>query len=254
MFAIKQFGDFTPDIPYIRAYETPIGQITTSVRRMRDLYYSRVNEIILPNFAKLADGLVYGDAIAANQIAPEIGNEAAPLKYTRQLPSSRGLGLSMWVIPNDNTSCMFFGWHHFPVGEDPKIRERRISQVTHGQMADRSYEERHRNPGDFDMLVSQGVNVSRDNDQLTVADAGIALYRKQLREGIRAVQAGKTPKGPANDSRGTIPTYACSLFRPAPEPADEAEENRRKEAFERDVTAAVLSGSVPHTPRIFETA
>ena len=255
MFTIKQFGDLTSDIPYIRAYHTPIGQITTSVRRVNDLYYCRVNEMILPNLAKLADTLVSGAAIPANEAGdPRTFNERTKLKYKRQLPSSHGLGLTMWVVPNDNTSCMFMGWHHLPMNEEPGQREQRIKAVTFGQMGDRPYEERQRNPGDHDVLVSQGLNVCRDNDNLTPADAGVALYRTQLREGIAAVQAGKVPKGLLRDSAEVIPTYAYSLTREAPARATEAEELERKVAFEREAAEQILAGHVPNTPRILEPA
>jgi hypothetical protein len=248
MFSIKQFGDLTFDIPHIRAHPTPIGQITTSVRRIQDLYYCRVNDMILPNIAKLADGLAYGDAIPANKVS---GKKMGPLKYKRRLPSSHGLGTSMWVVPNDNASSMFFGWHHLGADEDQETREHRIRQVVHGQLCDRPYEERQRNPGDFDVLVSQGPNVSRDNDNLTPADVGIALYRKQLREGIRAVQTGKVPKGLVR-SDAVIPTYAHALVRPAPALGSDEEERERKAAVELDVTEQVLAHRVPNIPSALE--
>ncbi len=251
MFAIKQFGDLTPDIPYIRAYETPLGQITTSVRRVGDLYYCRVNEMMMANASRVPDALREGKAIPDNNEADALGNNGggAPLKYKRLLPSSHGFGLSLWVIPNDNENSMFFGWHHVPSDEPEAVRLKRVQQVAHGQMRDRPYAERQRNPGDYDVITSQGKNVSRDNDRLTPADAGIALYRRQLRDGIRAVQAGKTPKGLDIKHDGVIPTYAYVLVREAPPLGTPEEEWERKQAFEKEAAAEVLALRVPHTPR-----
>lgn len=255
MFSIKQFGDLTADIPYIRAYPTPIGQITTSVRRIDDLFYGRVNEMILPNLARLADTLTLGAAIPANKSGdPRTFDQDKKLKYKRQIPSSHGLGLTMWVVPNDNETSMFMGWHHLPLDEDQGQREQRITSVTFGQLNDRPYEERQRNPGDHDVLVSAGVNVSRDNDNLTPADAGVALYRKQLREGIAAVSARRAPKGMLGGEVSTIPTYAYSLLRDAPPRGSDAEEFEKKTAFEREIAEQILNGLVPMTPRILELA
>lgn len=255
MFSIKQFGDVTLDIPTINAYETAIGQITTSVRRMDDLYYCRVNELILPNIGKTADLLITGAAIPANNAGdPSAFNEAGQLRYRRQLPSTHGLGLSMWVVPADETNSTFFGWHHLPTSETPEQHAQRIRQITHGQMGDRTYEQRQRDPGDFDAIVSQGRSVSRDNDNLTPADVGIAMYRRQLRAGIQAVARGEAPKGPLKDyvSSESIPTYAYALTRPAPPGLSDADELRLKKEFERDAAQSILAHAVPHTPRVLE--
>lgn len=253
MFNIKQFGDLTPAIPYIKAYETPIGQITTSIRRLGDIYYIRVNEMIMPNVARVPDALREGRAIPDNEAnALGTGNAEVPLKYKRLLPSSHGLGLSMWVIPNDNENCMFFGWHHVPVDEPQAVRDERVKQVAHGQTNDRPYAERQRNPGDYDAIVSQGKNVSRDNDRLTSADVGVGIYRRQLRAGIRAVSEGKIPKGLDLKHNGTIPTYAFVLVRAAPPIGSAEEEAERVRRLEKEISDDVLAFRLAHTPRSLE--
>jgi phenylpropionate dioxygenase-like ring-hydroxylating dioxygenase large terminal subunit len=250
MFSIKQFGDLTPDLPYIKAYETPLGQITTSVRRLDDIYYVRVNEMIMPNVARVPDALRKGRAIPNNK-AGAIGTGASDMgfEYQTLYPSSHGYGLSMWVVPNDDENSMFFGWHHVPNDEPEDVRNERVKQVAHGQINDRPYHERQRNPGDYDAITSQGKIVCRENDRLTSADVGVSLYRHQLRAGIRAVQAGTPPKGLEVIRNGTIPTYAYVIVRPAPPMGSAEEELQRKRDVEREVAEQVLAFRAENTPR-----
>jgi nitrite reductase/ring-hydroxylating ferredoxin subunit len=252
MFSVKQFGDFTSDVPLIRTHESPLGVITTSVRRMQDVFYCRINEMLMPNVAKLPDGLVFGDDIPANKSL--VGNGKSERRYKRQIPSTHGLGLSMWVVPHDNASCSFLGWAHQEAGEDPDVRADRIGRLAHGQLPDRPYAERQRNPGDFDVITSQGLIVSRDNDVLTPADAGIALYRKLLRDGIRAVREGKTPKGYFRDDQGVIPTFAHAIVRQAPARGTPEQELAQREAFGSEIADMVLGRRAPQTGRMLEPA
>lgn len=254
MFTIKQFGSNLANvIPYIRAHETPFGQVTTSIRRLGDIYYVRVNEMIMPNIARVPDALREGAAIPDNEaVAIGTGNEKAKLKYKRLLPSSHGMGLSMWVVPNDNVNSMFFGWHHVPKDEPESVRAERVAQVTHGQTNDRPYRERQRNPGDYDAIRSQGRIVARDNDKLTSADVGIGIYRRQLRAGIRAVAGGEKPKGLDAIREAPIPTYAYALVRPAPPAASAADEEKQVQALEKSIAEDLLAFRLPNTPRILE--
>jgi nitrite reductase/ring-hydroxylating ferredoxin subunit len=255
MFAIKQFGDYAYDLPYIRAHQTPIGQITTSVRRVHDVYYCRVNELILPNIARVPDGFALNEAIPANKAGhPGEHRATTGLRYKRQLPSSHGLGLSTWIVPNDNTNAMHMGWLHLPEGDDPVAREHQIVQISFGQTGERSAAERRQNPGDWDAWVAQGPIASRDNDNLTAADAGIALFRRQLRDGIRAVAAGQVPKGLTRERNATTATYGYALTRPAPAADGPEDEALRKAAYERDAVADILAERMPHLPRILEPA
>jgi len=255
MFTIKQFGDYAYDLPYISAHETPIGQITTSVRRVHDVYYCRVNELILPNIARVPDGFALNEAIPANRAGhPGEHRKTQGLRYKRQIPSTHGLGLSTWIVPNDNTNAMHIGWMHLPEGDDPEARKHQIVQISFGQTGERTAEQRRENPGDWDAWVAQGPIASRDNDNLTAADVGIALFRKQLREGIRAVAAGQTPKGLSRDSNAKITTYGFALTRPAPALGVNAEETQRKADYEREATKEILAQSMSHRPRILEPA
>lgn len=254
MFNIKQFGaNLANAIPYIRAHETPLGQVTTSVRRLGDIYYIRINEMIMPNVARVPDALREGRAIPNNEAdAIGAGSEIRALTYKRLVPSSHGMGLSMWVVPNDNENSMFFGWHHVPKDEPQSVRDERIRQVEHGQTRDRPYHERQRNPGDYDVIASQGRIVARGNDKLTSADLGVGVYRRQLREGIRTVAQSGKPKGLDVVRQAPIPTYAYALVRPAPPRGSDEEEAERVARLEKEIVADLLAFRLPHTPRTLE--
>jgi hypothetical protein len=76
-----------------------------------------------------------------------------------------------------------------------------------GQLAADSYEEGQRRPGDFEAQVSQRPIAVHGLEHLGTTDRGIALFRKQIRSGIRSVKAGKDPLGVFREGGAVIPTY-----------------------------------------------
>jgi hypothetical protein len=76
-----------------------------------------------------------------------------------------------------------------------------------GQTEDeRSYEERQRNPGDFEAQVSQRPIALHDMENLGTTDQGVAKLRTLIRRGIQSVGKGRRLKMPASNN-GRIPTY-----------------------------------------------
>jgi len=65
-----------------------------------------------------------------------------------------------------------------------------------GQTGDRPYEERQREPGDYDAVASQGPVANRKAEHLATTDRGVVLSRRSTASAIRAVQEGKTPATP----------------------------------------------------------
>jgi hypothetical protein len=111
---------------------------------------------------------------------------------------------------------------------------------------------RQRNPGDYDAITSQGRIVARGNDNLTSADVGVSIYRRQLRAGIRAVGRGEKPKGLDLNLTTPIPTYAYALVRPAPEAGTAEAEEQQVRALEKAVADDLLAFRLPKTPRVLE--
>lgn len=254
MFDVKQFGDYAYDVPIISAHETPIGQITTSVRRVHDIYYCRVNELILPNLSRVPDGVRLNEAIPENKTGAPGQRKATTCKYKRQLPSTHGLGLSIWTVPNDSTNAMQVGWLHLDRSWDAEAKANYLATITFGQTGDRSPEERHRNPGDWDAWVAQGAMTIHENECLTAADVGIAMFRRQLRKGIRAVAAGEEPKGRIKASNGPMPTYGYALTTAAPTAQSEEDDIARKREFADRSSRDILELRAPKTDKVLELA
>ncbi|HEY3116699.1 MAG TPA: hypothetical protein VGK54_08160, partial [Chloroflexota bacterium] len=83
-------------------------------------------------------------------------------------------------------------------------------QFTGTSGADRPYEERQRQPGDYEALPSQREIAVHALEHLGWSDGGVSTVRKLVREGIRAVERGEDPPGVVLAARGVIDTYAHS--------------------------------------------
>ena len=79
-----------------------------------------------------------------------------------------------------------------------------------GQTADRPYEERQVEPGDYDALVSQGAIANHKNEHLATTDRGIVMFRRMLGRAIEAVHIGEVPAIPRL-SDGAVRTYNHEL-------------------------------------------
>ena len=125
-------------------------------------------------------------------------------------------GLTKWGVPHDDTHCMVIGWRHF--GDiDVKAMGRREAVGKQsvdfpGQTGTEPYGERQRDPNDFEATVGQGPISSHAAEHLVAHDTGVAMLRKNLREGIRAVQAGgRVPLPPQDGSTPNSCTQSTVL-------------------------------------------
>jgi hypothetical protein len=89
----------------------------------------------------------------------------------------------------------------------PRIGGPTATACCPGQLGADSYEESQRRPGDFEAQVSQRPIAVHGLEHLGTADRGVTLFRKQIRGGIRAVEAGKDPVGLSRNGGVVIPTY-----------------------------------------------
>src|ERR1700675_4148893 len=95
-----------------------------------------------------------------------------------------------------------------------------------GQIAPDSYEEGQRRPGDFEAQVSQRPIAVHGLEHLSETDRGISMFRRQIRRGIRAVNAGAHPAGVARDEGRVIATYCNNTVMHMPPAATEAMDKR----------------------------
>jgi hypothetical protein len=79
-----------------------------------------------------------------------------------------------------------------------------------GQTAFRPYEERQREPGDYDAMVSPGPIVNRAAEHLASTDGGIALFRRMLAQDIARVERGEAPLYPKVRGAAPVRTYCYS--------------------------------------------
>jgi nitrite reductase/ring-hydroxylating ferredoxin subunit len=185
-----QFIDAFAEMPRIEFFERPFGEFYTNTRRVGDIVWLRVHDKLLPSFTQNGAHFPVPDG---------------PRYFGR-------CGLTRWVVPVDDTCTLVIAWRHFRDGDDPNGLTDK-TQVGfnmvdfYGQTGERTYEQRQRDPGDWDAWVSQGpVNVhAREN--LAFTDRGIAKVRKKLREAIRDVKEGGKAPQPALNYDGVIPTY-----------------------------------------------
>ncbi len=190
-----QFTKMFGAIPVIDNVETPLGFLSLATRRWGDNLYVRANDVILPNMAQFGTPFVRGEEEKFAVCA----------------------GITRWVVPIDDENNFTFGIRHFNSAIDPFNEGRRdliglLKTDGFGQTGDRPYHERQRNPGDWDVQMSQGPITGHSREHLVAHDSGVALLRRLLRQGIRDHAAGKAPAMPVLYPPDTmVPTYVAEI-------------------------------------------
>jgi phenylpropionate dioxygenase-like ring-hydroxylating dioxygenase large terminal subunit len=194
----NEFG-VLPELDFV---ETPVGMIYVATRRVGDNIWARMVENVLPNL---------------QQVAPiwEDGREEHPFS---------GPMMSRWIVPVDDTNTMFIEFRHVSETEGVVTpawwADRDI--MLPGQLAAESYEAGQRNPGDYEAQVSQRPVAIHGLEHLGGTDRGVAMFRNQMRRGMRAVQAGDDPAGLCRNAGAVIPTYCNDTIVRVPPAADPA--------------------------------
>ena len=171
--------------------ETPRGVQAIETRRVGGHIWSRQLETIVPNIANLPRAPVF------------------PLKYnegqTEQCEVTRNF---RWRVPIDDTNTVEFHFHRAREGDESGVAKGGgLSEASSlSNTSNRSYEEMQRYPGDYDAQVGQRPIAVHALEHLTETDKGVVMYRRMVREGIRAVKRGEDPVGVYRDPKGVIPT------------------------------------------------
>ena len=178
-------------MPVTEFRSSPLGMIYITTRRVGDLAWVRMNDIILPNLAQA--GAIW-----------EAGTKEK--SFTRA-------SLTRWTVPIDDTSSLVIWVRHFNDGvNDPlgKHSEALCGKETVdflGQTGERAYAERQQVPGDFDAQVSQRPIAVHALEHLGTTDRGVSMLRGIVRTGIRAVAAGHEPDCVRGAPARVISTY-----------------------------------------------
>jgi phenylpropionate dioxygenase-like ring-hydroxylating dioxygenase large terminal subunit len=196
-----QFQENLANLPVVDYHERAGGNgvFFTSTRRVGDLVWFRVHDHMLPNFSQNGGMHVEG---------------SAPTYFVRT-------GLTRWVVPIDDTNTITIAWRHFNRETDPHGKGRPElcgynSVDFYGQTDQRSYEERQRNPGDYEVWCSQGSITVHAREHLAFTDAGVAAYRRRLRRAIRRHRDGERPIQPTDGVAAPVPTYGGDTVLHAP--------------------------------------
>lgn len=178
------------ELPVVVYHEVPAGFVYSHARRVDDLVWVRFHDHLTPSFAQ--NGGMF---------------------QTMDKPKFFGRpSLSKWVVPIDNTNTRKFGWRHFN-DKDEALRRGKRDEVGwekvdfYGQTGDRSYDEKQRNPGDWEAWVGQGPINIHQRENLGTTDKGVALLRRKLRNDIRAVREGKKVARPTGTAEKPFHTY-----------------------------------------------
>ena len=191
---------FTPafgTLPVFEEFETPIGLLSASTRRLGHTLWARMADMIMPNLAQFGGAFVDG----------------SKAQYARA-------GFTRWVVPVDDTHSLYIGYRHFnPTidskneGQRDRIGRNKID-VEGGQTPNRPMEERRREPGDYEALTGQGEIAVHAAEHLASSDKGVIMLRRLLREGIKAVQNGESFKAPRLNGGDTVTTYIQHVIHP----------------------------------------
>jgi len=186
--------------------ETPYGMTYIATRRVGDLVWVRVADFMAPN---------------VHQFTREFEDA------TKEKPASRPVVIR-WAVPIDDTHT----WNMELAQVDPAwgMTPEQIGSPGFGQSDDRAYAERQRHPADYDAQSGQREIAVHALEHLASTDRGVTMLRKIVRDGIRAVAAGRDPKELLREPRRPIAT-ACQdrVLRIAPENDAEADKRLLRE-------------------------
>ena len=172
------------------------GIFLTNTRRWGEYVWARTAEVVMPNFAQPPD--IYQDP-DREKFFPRVG-------------------ISKWTVPTEDAACKIIGWRHFNdtldlggKGDRSKVGLNMIDFL--GQTGtERSYAEGQRLPGDYEAQIGQGPITIHAGETLGKTDTGVAMLRRMIRRGIRAVQEGKPLPHLPKNADGLIPTMAGDVI------------------------------------------
>jgi hypothetical protein len=201
----RGFSDDVGIVPVLQWVTTDFGMQYIACRRVNDFVWVRVVDKLMPT-----SGLV-----AASDARAEQDKFSQPPNHCT------------FIVPIDdyNTRRLYFLFNEHRNPLQPVHRMRGFAQAN-----DRSYEERQRRPGDYDVMTSQGPIAVRQYENLTTTDTGVIMLRNMILDGIRAVQEGRDPVGVNRDPNKIIHTRAQNtVLRVPPAETPEADEALLKE-------------------------
>ena len=137
----------------------------------------RHSEVILPNIVLVAN-------IHQKGIEPIWREKATEVIWCVPVDNETVYGICICAWPADEIGQAVEGWRP---GTDT------ISDIRPGQLRGRSYAEKQRKPDDMEAQEGQRAIPVHASETLGRVDAGIAVYRRKLRDAIEDVREGRDP-------------------------------------------------------------
>jgi hypothetical protein len=190
----QQFSPAFAVLPALDFVKTPLGFLSMATRLVKDHIFIRASDMMMPNIGQFASG--------ANNATEE--------------GFSISCYLTRWVVPLDDHHSFYMGVVHLNEYTQKRrgVREDAFGvgkMGLIGQTPDRPYEERQREPGDYDACVSQGIVQNRRGEHLGTTDRGVVLFRRLLGQSIAAAQAGQPLTLPRIQAQNPVRTYCHEL-------------------------------------------
>ena len=217
----QQFSDEFGIVPLFIWAETPAGCMYLGVRHVGDNIWVRSTD-------------TYGANLHMISSIVETGRQRKPVNAPF---------MSMWTLPVDDEHSINFYLSH--VAEDEKMPwEKRREIEKFGQyQGERPYADRQWIPGDYDAMSSQGAINPHSVETLGSQDRGVVLFRRFVREGIEAVQAGRDPKGFFLRQEDVAPTFANDYVAAASAAAGDPDDPNVQRAFAEGLAKQYLQQS-----------
>ncbi len=183
-----QFSQGMAEIGELDVFERGLQFLGSNTRRVGDHVWVRVNELILPNFTQA------GAAFQADGTRPHYFGRSS---FTR------------WVVPVDDERCMSLAWANFGERGDPDEynSQEGCELIEQGEIVDRPFEERQRRPADAEAVEGMGPISAHKGEHLMPTDRGISLYRRRVRQLLRALADGEEPPQPQQIPGEAVRTY-----------------------------------------------
>jgi nitrite reductase/ring-hydroxylating ferredoxin subunit len=213
-----QFTEAFGELAELEWQERPYGMIYIATRRVGDRVWVRVCDFMAPN---------------VHQFTREIEEAAGERVFHRPV-------IIRWAVANDDTHTTNFELAQV----DPRwgLDTAAIVRPGFGQSADRPYAERQRHPADYDAQSSQRPIAVHALEHLGSTDRGVAMLRRIIRDGIRAVARGEDPPQLACAGRGVITTVTQDSVIMLPARPDPAADR----ALLRETGRRVVAGEYLH--------
>ena len=169
----------------------------------------RYTEVALPNIALIPSIHEQGTATKEKSRSTEV-------TWVVPVDNEHLFGISIVAWPKDERGEPLAGWKP---GPDT------VTNIRPGNLRDRPYEDKQRNPDDMEAQESQRPIAIHELENLGTSDRGIVLLRRALRKSLECMQAGQDPANIVRNEAANhaIETHAWNTVRAPDVPREAAE-------------------------------